>query len=162
MSQIICKDLEKCTVVPGNPVNRILIPFDNSKHASRVFGVALTYAKLWGASITVASVTHHDVRRSWVNGTPGREKGMSLESVDILKQGIRKLEEEAKRFGVRFDYTLMTSRNVSDSLLSLITDKKIDMVIMGTRGNAMWKEMLMGRVSSTVGLNAECPVLLVK
>jgi len=26
----------------------------------------------------------------------------------------------------------------------------------------MWKEMLMGRVSSTVGINAKCPVLLVK
>jgi nucleotide-binding universal stress UspA family protein len=33
---------------------------------------------------------------------------------------------------------------------------------MGTKGNAMWKEMLMGRVSSAVGLNAKCPVLLVK
>ena len=40
--------------------------------------------------------------------------------------------------------------------------KKIDLVVMGTKGNAMWKEMLMGRVSSTVGINAKCPVLLVK
>jgi len=33
---------------------------------------------------------------------------------------------------------------------------------MGTKGNAMWKEMLMGRVSSAVAINAKCPVLLVK
>ncbi|MGQ0792264.1 MAG: universal stress protein, partial [Nitrosopumilaceae archaeon] len=70
--------------------------------------------------------------------------------------------EQARKFQIQFDYTIITSKKVTDSILALIDSQKIDLVVMGTKGNAMWKEMLLGRVSSSVGLNAKCPVLLVK
>ena len=162
MSQIVCNDIGNFEVNEGKPFNRILIPYSDSAHASKVFGLALTVAKIFGASITMVSVTQKDPSRSWVNDTPGREKGMSLDYVDILKRGMIKLEQQAKKFGVRFEYVILTSKTVSETILSYITDKKIDLVIMGTRGKGMWKEMLLGRVSSTVGINAPCPVLLVK
>ena len=72
------------------------------------------------------------------------------------------MQGHTKKFQILFDYTILPSRKVSDSLLSLISSQKIDLVIMGTKVNALWKEMLLGRVSSSVGLNAKCPVLLVK
>jgi len=87
---------------------------------------------------------------------------MSLSSVDLLKKGIVKMELQAKKFQIPFDSTIIPSKKVSEAILSLIDSQKIDLVVMGSKGNAMWKEMLMGRVSSTVGLNAKCPVLLVK
>ena len=162
MASIICKDLDDCNISDYQSVRRILVPFNATKHAPKVFGKALTVAKLHGASICVVSIVNKDLAKSWVNGTPSRESSISLGSVDILKKGIRKLEIQAKKFNIPFDYTIIPSKNVSDSILSLIDSQKIDLVIMGTKGNAMWKEMLMGRVSSTVGLNAKCPVLLVK
>jgi len=162
MAGIICKDLDNCDVSDQQSVKRILVPFNDAKHAPKVFGKALTIAKLYGASICVVSVVNKDLQRSWVNDTPSREKSMSLGTVDILKQGIAKLQTNAKKFKVPFDYTIIPSKNVAESILSLIDSQKIDLVVMGTKGNAMWKEMLMGRVSSTVALNAKCSVLLVK
>lgn len=162
MASIICKDLDDCNISDYESVKRILVPFNDTKHAPQVFGKALTIAKLYGASLCVVSIVNKDLAKSWVNGTPSRESAVSLSSVDALKKGIVKLQTQAKKFKIPLDYSIIPSKNVSESLLSLIDSQKIDLVVMGTKGNAMWKEMLMGRVSSTVGLNAKCPVLLVK
>ena len=162
MSHIVCKDIGDCSVTDHVNVSRILVPFNDSKHGPRVYGFALTLAKLFGASITVVTVINKDLRDQWVNDTPSRESAMSLGSVDSLKKGILKLQEEAKKFQIPFTNTILPSRKVSDSILALIDSQKIDLVVMGTKSNAMWKEMLLGRVSSSVGLNAKCPVLLVK
>ena len=162
MASIICKDLDNCNVTDFQAVTRILVPFNASKHAPNVFGKALTIAKLYGASICVVSVVNKDLVKKWVNGTPSRQSAMSLGSVDILKKGITKLGLQAKKFKIPFDSTIIPSTNVSETIIALIDSQKIDLVVMGTKGNAMWKEMLMGRVSSAVALNAKCPVLLVK
>ena len=162
MSRIVCKEIGDCSVTDHVTVSRILVPFNDSKHGPRVYGFALTLAKLFGASITVVTVINKDLKDQWVNGTPSRESAMSLGSVDSLKKGILKLQGQAKKFHIQFSNAILPSRNVSDSILALIDSQKIDLVVMGTKSNAMWKEMLLGRVSSSVGLNAKCPVLLVK
>jgi len=162
MASIVCKDLDDCNVTDFQTVRRILVPFNSAKHAPNVFGKALTIAKLHGASICVVSIVNKDLSKRWVNGTPSRESTMSLGSVDLLKKGILKMELQAEKFKIPFDSTIIPSKKVSESILSLINSQKIDLVVMGSKGNAMWKEMLMGRVSSTVGLNARCPVLIVK
>lgn len=162
MPRIVCQDLDHCNVVGYEFVKRILVPYNDAKHTSSVFGHALTIAKRQGASILVASIVNKDLIQHWVNGTPSRESAMSLSSVDILKKGIKKMEQQAKKFQISFDYTIIPSKDVTDTLLSLIDSQKIDLVVMGTKGNGMWKEMLLGRVSSSVALNAKCPVVLVK
>ncbi|KKL17808.1 hypothetical protein LCGC14_2481830 [marine sediment metagenome] len=162
MASIICQDLDHCSVSDVQSVRRILVPFNSTKHAPNVFGKALTIAKLYGASICVVSIVNKDLVKKWVNGTPSRQSAMSLGSVDILKKGITKLGLQAKKFKIPFDHTIITSKKVSESILSLIDSQKIDLVVMGTKGKGMMKEMLIGRVSSAVAVNAKCPVLLVK
>jgi len=162
LAQIVCKDLDDCEVVNSSSITKIMIPFDNSKHASNAFGLALTLAKKFGASVTMVSVIQEDISRSWVGGTPGREKGMGGNSTNIIKEKLKASEAQAKKFGVQFDSEMITSAGVADSLISFISARKIDFVIMGTRGNGMAKEMMLGRVSTSVALNANCPVLLVK
>ncbi len=162
MARIICEDLDNCNIVDIKTVRRILVPFNASKHSPKVFGQALTIAKMVGASICIVSIVNKDLTKQWVNGTPSRQSSMSLSSVDLLKKGITKMEIQANKFQIPFDYTIIPSKKVSEAILSLIESQKIDLVVMGSKGNAMWKEMLMGRVSSTVGLNAKCPVMIVK
>ena len=48
MTSIICKDLDDCNVSDYQSVKRILVPFNDTKHAPKVFGKALTIAKLYG------------------------------------------------------------------------------------------------------------------
>ena len=162
MASIVCQDLDNCNVSDFQSVRRILVPFNDTKHAPNVFGKAFTIAKMLGASICVVSVINKDLCKKWDNGTPSRKSSKSLGSVDILKKGITKLEHQAKKFKIPFDHAIIPSKKVSETILSLIDSQKIDLVVMGTKGNANWKEMLMARVSSTVAINAKCPVLLVK
>jgi nucleotide-binding universal stress UspA family protein len=148
--------------VGGSPINRILIPFDNSKHAARAFSFTLNLAKKFSASVSVISVVQEDLSRSWIHDTPGREKGMGKSSVEILQEKLKIFQEQAKKFGIKYDSSIITSSSVGESILTDIIRQKVDFVVMGTRGKAMDKEMMLGRISTQIALNANCPVLLVK
>ena len=162
MKQIFCKSLDECQVIDTSIIRNILVPFDNSKHATRVFGYALTLAKVFDASLLFAAITQDDMERSWVNGIPSREKGMSKYSHSTLRDGLSKLQHQAKNLNIRFNSRIISSKDIRATILSLIDSQKIDLVIMGTRGKGETKEMMLGRVSTTIALNAKCPVLMIK
>jgi len=148
--------------ITGYIIKKILVPFDNSSLAIRAFGYALNLAKKIGASIIVISIIQDEFKKSWVNNTPTREKNMSKNSRAILKDGIKELRNQAQKFGIDVEEEIIVSRRIAESIISFISFKKIDYVVMGTRGKEMRKEMMLRRVSTNVALSANCPVLLVK
>jgi nucleotide-binding universal stress UspA family protein len=159
---IKCTDLTNCEIIPGSPITKILVPFDDSEHASRAFGFALTLAKNFGASVSVISVVQEEIKNSWISGTPGREKGMTERSSTRLENRSGSLQLEAEKFGIRFESAVVTSNSIAETLLTIIRQYKIDFVVMGSRGKGMHKEMMLGRISTHVALNSNCPVLLIK
>ncbi len=159
---IKCIDLSNCEIVGGSPISHILVPFDESKHASSAFGFALTLAKNFGARISVISVVQEDIKNSWVSGTPGREKGMTERSTSRLEKQFELLKIQAEKFNVHFDSSVLTSNSVAETILTVTREYKIDFIVMGSRGKGMLKEMMLGRVSTNIALNASCPVLLIK
>ena len=162
VTQVLCSGLDNCSIVRGNTIRKILVPFDNSSYAARSFGTALDMAKNRGASVVIISVIQEEISKSWVNDTPTREKNMTKSSKDILKEGIKMMKDQAKKIGIGFDSTIVSSRNIAETIISFASTNKIDLVVMGTRGKGMPKEMMLGRVSTDVALNAHCPVMLVK
>ncbi len=159
---IKCTDLTNCEIIPGSPITKILVPFDDSEHASRAFGFALTLAKNFGASVSVISIVQEEIKNSWISGTPGREKGMTERSSTRLENRAGSLQLQAEKFGVRFESAVVTSNSIAETLLTIIRQYKIDFVVMGSRGKGMHKEMMLGRISTHVALNSNCPVLLIK
>ncbi len=159
---IKCVDLSNCESIPGSPITKILVPFDDSEHAARAFGFALTLAKNYDASISVISIVQEEIKNSWISGTPGREKGMTERSSTRLENKAGLLKLQAEKFDVRFESAVVTSNSVAETLLTIIREYKIDFVVMGSRGKGMHKEMMLGRISTHVALNSSCPVLLIK
>ncbi len=149
-------------MISGSPITKILVPFDDSEHAARAFGYALSLAKNFGASISVISVVQEEIKNSWISGTPGREKGMSERSSTRLENKTGSLKLQAEKFGVRIESAVVTSNSIAETLLTIIRQYKIDIVVMGSRGKGMHKEMMLGRISTHVALNSNCPVLLIK
>lgn len=143
-------------------IKKILVPFDNSSHASRAFGHALDLAKKFGASIIVISVIQEEFKKTYVNDTPSREKNMSKTSLANLRHGVMNLRTEAVKFGINIEHAILTSYNIAEAITTYISAKKIDYVVMGTRGQGREKEMMMGRVSTSVAINSSCPVVLIK
>jgi len=159
---IKCVDLSNCESIPGSPITKILVPFDDSEHAARAFGFALTLAKNYDASVSVVSIVQEEIKNSWISGTPGREKGMTERSSTRLENKAGLLQLQAEKFGIRFESAVLTSNSVAETLLTIIREYKIDFVVMGSRGKGMHKEMMLGRISTHVALNSSCPVLLIK
>ncbi len=159
---IKCVDLYNCESFPGSPITKILVPFDDSEHAARAFGFALTLAKNFGASVSLVSVVQEEIKNTWISGTPGREKGMTERSSSRLEKKAGLLQLQAEKFGVPFESAVVTSNSVAETILTIIREYKKDFVVMGSRGKGMHKEMMLGRISTTVALNSSCPVLLVK
>ena len=159
---IKCVDLSNCESIPGSPITKILVPFDDSEHAARAFGFALSLAINFGASVSVVSVVQEEIKNTWISGTPGREKGMTERSSTRLENKAGSLQLQAEKFDVRFESAVVTSNSIAETLLTIIRQYKIDFVVMGSRGKGMHKEMMLGRISTYVALNSSCPVLLVK
>ena len=103
-----------------------------------------------------------EIKNSWISGTPGREKGMTERSSRRLEKKAGLLQLQAEKFGVPFESAVVTSNSVAETILTIIREYKKDFVVMGSRGKGMHKEMMLGRISTTVALNSSCPVLLVK
>ena len=162
VNQIVCNDLDHCGIVNTSLIRHILVPFDNSKHAVHAFGHALDLAKKYGAAITVISITDESLESEWVNDTPSRQKIISKSKNAEFRRVFKTLEAQAARFQIHLSAIILESNAIAESLISFASTKKIDYIVMGTHGKGMSKEMMLGRVSTSVALNAHCPVVLVK
>lgn len=162
IKEVVCKDLDSCQIVSGSTIRKIMIPFDNSSHATRAFSFAMTLAKIFGASLFVISIVKEQISQNWVNNTPTREKLITKDYGSLLKDKINLLKTQAKNLQINFDFAIITSNHIDEKILSIASEQKIDLIVMGTRGKGMPKEMMLGRVSTSVALNSICPVVLVK
>lgn len=160
--QIVCNDIEHCGIVNTSLVKSILVPFDSSKHAMRAFGHALDLARKYGASVIMIAVTDEDIESEWVNDTPSRQKAINKSRSSEFKQTFKKMEELAAKFGIGFDSVILESTKIAESIISFASMRRVDYIVMGTHGKGMPKEMMLGRVSTSVALNAHCPVVLIK
>ena len=159
--QIVCNDLEHCGIA-NTLIRHIMVPFDNSKHSIRAFGHALDLAKKYGAAITVISITDEDQNTEWINGTPSRQKALATSRNAEFRRIFKLLEVQAAKFQIHLTCRILESNTIGESLISFASMNKVDYIVMGTHGKGMVKEMMLGRVSTNVALNAACPVVLVK
>lgn len=160
-AQIMCSDLEHCSITNGI-IRHILVPFDNSKHAVRAFGHALDLAKKYSAAITVVTITDENQDAEWVNDTPSRQKALAKSRNAEFRRIFKLLESQAAKFQIPISCRILESNTIAESLISFASLNKVDYIVMGTHGKGMVKEMMLGRVSTSVALNSSCPVVLVK
>jgi nucleotide-binding universal stress UspA family protein len=71
-------------------------------------------------------------------------------------------EDRNKENILRIKTEIIASLRIADALVSYAKDKRIDLIIIGTRGRSKLKGMLLGSVASDVVRYAHCPVLVVK
>lgn len=143
-------------------IHCILVPFDNSQYSNRAFAHALDLAKKYGSALIVAAVTNETDKTQWINETPTRQKGIGKGRNDQFKEAFKNLETQAAKFKIKFEALIIESDLVAEALISFASKKHVDYIVMGTHGKGQTKEMMLGRVSTSIALNAHCPVVLVK
>jgi nucleotide-binding universal stress UspA family protein len=137
---------------------RILVAHDGSAQADKALKRAADIAVMTQSAIVVLSVvpdlcmmeiSDDDCKSMYKIMTDESEKKLAALKDDLSKQGVEM--ETAVLFG-----------NAADTIISTCSDKKIDLVVVGSHGRHGAKKFLLGSVSSKVVDHAHCDVLVVK
>jgi nucleotide-binding universal stress UspA family protein len=147
-------------------MKRILVPTDFSKPAMIATEVAADIARKAGTELTLLHVIEEDVGNSinvegQVSADSGwEEKIYTMKLIEKAKKQMAKLAEDPKLEGVKVRQELRVG-SPYHGMNKIITEKKVDLVVMGTSGRSDFEQMIIGSNTEKVVRRANCPVLTV-
>jgi len=139
-------------------IAKILVPLDGSKNSFRALEMAISIAKRFEATITCAYA---------INMQPHSEfQGLTSITKEINKE-IKKIMNNAKELSEKNNVSFKEKTMMGDigyNLVKFAHDKKekFDLIVMGSRGRSVVKEVFLGSVSNYVIHSSKIPVLIVK
>ena len=138
----------------------ILVPTDFSKNAENALHYAINLAKKTDAKIILLHSFHIDYTNAYV---PEDIIQKELEEAKTKSNAHLKALYHKVSHGSKHPIECISSENFAvDEILSLVEEKNIDLIIMGTRGaNGQLGRELFGTNSSKVVEKATCPVITV-
>ena len=147
-------------------MKKILVPTDFSKPAQIAVEVACDIAKKSGAELTLLHVIEEVTGGSFnVEGQMKLEGDMEekLFTLALIKKAKKQMEallNSSAVAGVKVKSELRIGTPFH-GMRTIITDKKVDLVVMGTAGQTKVEEMIIGTNTEKVVRHAKCPVLTV-
>ncbi|NIP62708.1 MAG: universal stress protein [Nitrosopumilaceae archaeon] len=139
---------------------RILVPFDSSSYSKKAFERALGMAKNFNGKIFLLTIVQGPYM-----GKPyktGFSKKSASSEKERVKKIVSKMSKQAEKNGVDYKSDIKYSESVIEGILNYADSKKIQLIIMGSRGKTGFKKLLLGSVSSGVSQHAKCTVMIVK
>lgn len=145
-------------VVPRNAQlgwSKILVATDGSRYSDAATAKAISFAESYGGDLLIVSVV--DVSPEYFAEAPKAFEDM-IKKAKEHTAAVKKLAEAA---GVRAE-TYVGEAEADEAIVNLATEKKVDMIVMGSHGRTGLRRLLMGSVTEKVIGNAPCPVLVAK
>ena len=147
----------------------ILVPFDFSEKATNALEFATklskTYSKL---HITLIHVIEFPLNTSVGTLGGGIDPLSDYQNQvyfrELLEQRKKELDQLKKKYTspkYHLD-AVVTVGNVFREITTVITDKKPDLVVMGSSGTSGWEEFWIGSITEKIVRNAPCPVITIK
>jgi nucleotide-binding universal stress UspA family protein len=139
-------------------MKNILFPTDFSACADN----ALNYAIGIADKLKTKIILHHScMARSFVNEIPMEE---SLDD-NVLHSAINRLKKYAdlepfKTEKILFEEDICFG-DADNDIVALANKKKVDLIVMGTRGSNNFTDLLFGKTSASVMEKAKCPVMVI-
>ena len=147
-------------------MKKILVPTDFSKAAQMAIDVASGIAKKANAEMILLHVVE-EVKKDSYNvdfkkddGSTWENKLFTMRLIERGKKQLTKLADESKAAGVKVKTELRLGTPFH-GMRSIITNHKVDLVVMGTAGHSKLEEMIIGTNTEKVVRHANCPVLTV-
>lgn len=149
----ICKRKEKTILKKG--IKKILVPIDQTKKSLKALDAAIYMAKHLGASITILRV----IPIAYMTTSSFRNviKEMMDESEKYIK--------DAREYCSKKNMVVMSKIVKGDEpeeIIKLAKKSNFNMIVMGSSGKGILKEMAFGSVSNYVLHSTNIPVLVVK
>lgn len=147
-------------------MKKILVPTDFSKPAQIAVEVARDLAKKSGAELLLLHVIEEATGGSFnVEGQMNLEGDMEekMFTLALIKKARKQMEtllNSSLVEGVKVKSALRIGTPFH-GMRTIITDSKVDLVVMGTAGQTKVEEMIIGTNTEKVVRHAKCPVLTV-
>src|SRR6267154_4186471 len=147
-------------------MKKILVPVDYSKTSTTAFDVAFEIAKKSGAEIIAMNVVEEVTTESYrVTGewhkADWEDRIFTFELLKKSKAQLEKLVNDPKYSAVKITGELRVG-NPYHGITTIITEKKVDLVVMGSKGHTKLEEMVIGTNTEKVVRLSHCPVLTVQ
>ncbi|MBX2945853.1 MAG: universal stress protein [Cyclobacteriaceae bacterium] len=147
-------------------MKKILVPTDFSKEAQTAAEVASGIAKKSGASLILLHVIEEGSSESFkVTGEVFKgdmeDKLYMLKLIERSKKQMAKLAESSVFAGVKVIQELRVG-SPYHGMRTIITEQKVDLVVMGTAGKTNLAEMIIGSNTEKVVRHSHCPVLTIQ
>lgn len=145
-------------------MKNILVPTDFSKTSIIALEVATEIARKSGAEITLLHVVEestpssYSVAGEWQTEVDWSDKLFTLKLIEKSKSQLEKLVLDPRFSSVKVNGELRLG-NAFHGMRTIITEHKVDLVVMGTRGHSKLEEMVIGTNTERVVRHARCPVL---
>ena len=139
-------------VKKDTPLQRILVAVDGSKHSEKAVEYSVQLAKKYRLDLALLHVDDDNVIRV------GGPQSLNL----IGTTGEYVLENASKKvLGIPFSKVLKHG-NPSETIIKIAHKGKIDLIVVGSRGQGAVKRFLLGSVSDEISKNARSSVLIVR
>jgi nucleotide-binding universal stress UspA family protein len=149
-------------------MKKILVPTDFSKSAQVATEVARDIAKKAGSELIFLHVIEEATGGSFnVEGEFGKYGGdpeSRLFTMQLIKKAKKQMENLLSNSmfdGIKVKSELKIGTPFH-GMRTIITEKKVDLVVMGTAGQSKVQEMIIGTNTEKVVRQAKCPVLTVQ
>jgi nucleotide-binding universal stress UspA family protein len=147
-------------------MKKILVPTDFSKTSVIALEVATEIAKKSGAEIILLHVVEeatpnsYNITGEWQTEEDWSDRLFTLKLLEKSKAQLEKLVLDPRFSVVKVSGELRLG-NAFHGMRTIITEQKVDLVVMGTRGHSKLEEMIIGTNTERVVRHAKCPVLSV-
>jgi nucleotide-binding universal stress UspA family protein len=147
-------------------MKKILVPTDFSKPAMLATDVAADIARKAGAQLILLHVVEEivgdsiNVEGEVVAGGNWEDKIFTLKMLEKAKKQMSKVLDDPKLADVKIKSALRVGTPYH-GMNAIITENKVDLVVMGTAGHSDLEQMIIGSNTEKVVRTANCPVLTV-
>jgi nucleotide-binding universal stress UspA family protein len=151
-------------VRPGKSTGRIIAGTDFSDPALPAIRAAADEAERTGAVLTVL----HSLDLVWApaaypamafGGAPFNVSPDQIKELEAI--ATQRLEESLKQLNISGN-TLVTTGSAGTALIEVASERKADLIVVGTIGRTGLRRALLGSVAETVAKEAPCSVLIVR
>ena len=140
---------------------KLIVGYDGSDNAERALSRAIDLVKQAGGELRIAVVADTMSYATYA-GTGAMYKRFNEQTMKNAEYLAKAALDKAKSAGVKNVYASSEEGQPADMILTLATEYKSDLIVVGRRGVRGLERFLMGSVSTGVINHAKCDVLVVK
>jgi nucleotide-binding universal stress UspA family protein len=137
---------------------RIMVPLDGSTRAERAIPVAARLARASGGSVLLAQVAAIPIMYESYGGSSYPGEAIDTE-IQNAEDSLKMLAQSEALAGIKVETTALFGA-AAQTLLSMATMFKADLVVMTSQGKTGMKRWLLGSVAQKVARHSPIPVLV--